>query len=77
MERLWKITSDTAYRHYFLKWRQPMEQPYVWRAFHDRNRSGLIMSSCCGWLLLWVAGWLPGCCVVFRKARTVRALPAM
>jgi hypothetical protein len=56
MERLWKITSDTFYKQYFLKWRQPMERTYALRAFHDCNRSGLIMVLLLGMASFAVCG---------------------
>ena len=72
VKRLWEITSDDTLHHYFLKWSQPMEQPYAWRALHERNRSGLLML-----LVLWMAtfagcgmvAWLLHRCFFSKRSR--------
>ena len=67
MNQLWKFTNDPVFLKYYTKWNKPLQQPYVYRIFRQRNRSGIVLYFLISLIFMMVItiGWkllsrLPG-----------------
>ena len=52
MKQVWEITKDTSFYRYYTKWNTPLQQPYVYRIFKEKNRSGILLYFLISFLLI-------------------------